>query len=332
MKPIQQIVVGIKDPAEGVTPAVAKAAQFARASGARLEVFHAITMPIYQSPYETPDWNLADIKRRVMRRRLQQLQVLVNALQRQDGGALTVSIRARWDWPHYAAVIGRAAVIEADLVVADRHAGGHFAHSILHYADWELLRLCPQPVLLVASGHPYDNPVVLAAVDPSHMWADHSGLDERILALADVFGAPLNARLHAVHAVDTAVMTASTTDILNPHWAEQMAEQQRTAARKEFDALMRDTGVNRGCCHLVEAPAAEAIPKVAETLGAHVVVMGAVSRSALQRLFIGSTAETVLDRLRCDLLIVKPARFRSRIPRAPAGVRVVPTLLTAPMM
>jgi universal stress protein E len=36
--------------------------------------------------------------------------------------------------------------------------------------------------------------------------------------------------------------------------------------------------------------------------------MGAVSRNALQRLFLGSTAETVLDHVPCDLLIVHPPR------------------------
>ncbi len=42
-----------------------------------------------------------------------------------------------------------------------------------------------------------------------------------------------------------------------------------------------------------------------ESLPADLVVMGAVSRSGIQRLFIGSTAEEVLDRLPCDVLIVK---------------------------
>jgi universal stress protein E len=45
---------------------------------------------------------------------------------------------------------------------------------------------------------------------------------------------------------------------------------------------------------------------VARRTGAGIVVMGAVSRSALKRLFIGSTAEHLLDRLPCDVLVVKP--------------------------
>jgi universal stress protein E len=33
--------------------------------------------------------------------------------------------------------------------------------------------------------------------------------------------------------------------------------------------------------------------------------MGALSRGALERIFVGSTAERALDRIPCDLLVVK---------------------------
>jgi universal stress protein E len=41
------------------------------------------------------------------------------------------------------------------------------------------------------------------------------------------------------------------------------------------------------------------------------LVMGAISRSAVGRLLIGSTAERVLDALPCDVLIVKPGHRRA---------------------
>jgi universal stress protein E len=44
------------------------------------------------------------------------------------------------------------------------------------------------------------------------------------------------------------------------------------------------------------------------------MIMGAISRSGLQRAFIGSTAERVLDRLPCDALIVKPPGFSASLP------------------
>ena len=52
----------------------------------------------------------------------------------------------------------------------------------------------------------------------------------------------------------------------------------------------------------------------AREAGAAVVVMGAVSRSRLQEVFLGSTAERVLERMGCDVLVVKPADFREKLP------------------
>jgi len=58
-------------------------------------------------------------------------------------------------------------------------------------------------------------------------------------------------------------------------------------------------------------------------LSADIVVAGVVSRSALKRVLIGHTAERLLDCLRCDLLIVKPAEFESAVPRAARGPRLL---------
>jgi universal stress protein E len=53
------------------------------------------------------------------------------------------------------------------------------------------------------------------------------------------------------------------------------------------------------------------LQQAAKEHSADFVVMGAVARSGLKRLFIGSTAERVLDRLPCDLVIIKPLEFVS---------------------
>jgi universal stress protein E len=45
---------------------------------------------------------------------------------------------------------------------------------------------------------------------------------------------------------------------------------------------------------------------LARSLKAQMVVMGAISRTALHRLLLGSTAEQILDALPCDVLLVKP--------------------------
>ena len=67
-----------------------------------------------------------------------------------------------------------------------------------------------------------------------------------------------------------------------------------------------------------------AIPAVARSTHAALVVMGAVSRSGLSRVFIGNTAERVLDALPCDVLVIKPRGTKMRVAPAVRGTRALP--------
>jgi universal stress protein E len=51
--------------------------------------------------------------------------------------------------------------------------------------------------------------------------------------------------------------------------------------------------------------------------------MGAIARSGLKRLLIGNTAERVLDRLACDVLVLKPKQLTKHIPPRRRGARYV---------
>jgi universal stress protein E len=64
---------------------------------------------------------------------------------------------------------------------------------------------------------------------------------------------------------------------------------------------------------------AEQLPRLAKSLNAQIVLMGAVSRSGLKRLVVGNTAEAVFDALACDILVVKPAGFRNKVPTRVRG-------------
>ena len=57
-----------------------------------------------------------------------------------------------------------------------------------------------------------------------------------------------------------------------------------------------------------------------EPRSSDILVMGAVSRSLLVRPVIGSTAERVIDHVDCDVLVVKPAGFKSHVKRSSVKV------------
>ena len=94
-----------------------------------------------------------------------------------------------------------------------------------------------------------------------------------------------------------------------------IAEQHLAEVRKSFDELVKPYALGPKRTHLRPGTAAEELGSVADEIDAGVMVMGVVSRSGLKRLFIGSTAERVIDHLKCDVLVLKPDGFKTPVPK-----------------
>jgi universal stress protein E len=315
MKPIRRVLVGVKNPAGRSSPAVAKAARLAEAFGAELTLFHALAMPVAADPYLYVDGGLEQFERRTRERAVEKLERMAEGLR---GKTLEVCADADWDYPVHEAIIRHARRIKADLVVAEAHAGRRLAPWLLHLTDWELLRTCPVPVLIVKSPRMWKRLRVLAAIDPLHAFAKPAGLDAEVLEAGAQVADALRGALHALH-----TYTRFPTQIIgaSPSVLAEIATATETQAQRAFDRALRKTRIPRTRRHLRLGHAAEAIPRAARSLRAGIVVMGAVSRSALRRLLIGNTAERILGDLSCDVLVVKPARFVTRVSRTRRGVR-----------
>ena len=69
--------------------------------------------------------------------------------------------------------------------------------------------------------------------------------------------------------------------------------------------LVADFHVPAENLHCEAGGVAEVLCRLAHHLSADVMTMGVVSRGAVKRALVGSTAESVLERLPCDALIAK---------------------------
>jgi nucleotide-binding universal stress UspA family protein len=65
--------------------------------------------------------------------------------------------------------------------------------------------------------------------------------------------------------------------------------------------------------HLVKGDPGSAIPIELERLRADLLVMGTFSRRGLTGFVIGNTAETILHRLECSVVVTKPGGFVSPV-------------------
>src|SRR5690606_19687630 len=173
--------------------------------------------------------------------------------------------------------------------------------TLLSNTDWFLIRNCPAPLWLIEP-RPDDATAgaVLAAVDPLHQHAKPDKLDDVIMSFARGLAKACGVPLRAVHSF---AMPAGLE--LPPDARELVARGHREA----LAAFAGEHGLPKGDVRLVEGLAHEVLPRVAREEKAGFVVMGAIARRGAAKFFIGSTAERVLDRLPCDLVIVKPAGF-----------------------
>jgi universal stress protein E len=317
VRTVRQILVAVKDPSLPALPGVEKAAQLAGACKAGLELFHAMATPVHVSAIDIKGDNLTHFLETERSRALDRLEAIAGRLRRR-GIPVTVSFET--DFPAYEAIIRRAGRIGADLIVADCHEGRHVAASLLRLTDWELLRHSPVPVLLIKNRRPYRQPVLLAALDPSHAFAKPSDLDDEILRAATTLTKALDGKLHAVHAYPSLVPVAPV-EFRDVKTYREHQREAKAAAEKRVERLLRNSLVTRPRRHLLAQSPIVGIPSVARSTRASIVVMGAISRSGLKRLFIGNTAERVLDAIECDVLIVKPRGFASRVQRRNRGVR-----------
>lgn len=299
-------------------PAVLKAAQLARAYGARLELFHALATPVYADPVLASTQGLVSLEHELRQNALRRLEAIADRLR---AHGIRVTVAAEWDYPAHEAVVRRAQVIKADLIVASLHSGRHRLPWLLRLTDWELVRQSPIPLLLVKNPHPYRHPAVLAAIDPAHAHEKPLQLDKEILRIGRALTTALRGTLHAVHAYSS-VVVAAPPEMMSPATLEQMQRDAKREAQVGFNRALRTARIPRSRQYLVGRLAVDAIAGTAHKSHSAIVVMGAISRSGYKRLLIGNTAERILDELPCDVMIVKPQKFRSRVSRKSRGARL----------
>jgi universal stress protein E len=327
MPRLRRIIVAIKDPGSRALPGVAKAAQIARANGARLELFHGVTTSVYVEPFGPEELTPERILARARADAKAKLEKLAARLRRL-GVKVTAAVEI--DYPAHEAIMRRAGKIGADLIVVDAHAGRRLMPALLQLTDWELLRHSRLPVLVVKGAKRYRRPVLLAAVDPMHAYAKPGALDRVVLATAEQMSDALAGSLHVVHGFNPLPPSVANARFMNSRIAAEIRTRAQAASRQAFGRLLRGSGIAEARRHIVAQHPDGAIRQVAQKVRADILVMGAISRSGFKRFLIGNTAERILNETRIDVLVVKPRGFRSHLPRARRGARVIANPMILP--
>jgi universal stress protein E len=228
---------------------------------------------------------------------------------------ITMTTSVSWDYPAADALVRLALKRKPLLLMVESQHHGRLSRLLMSHTDWELIRNSPCPVWLSKSKRITRRPTVLAAIDPLHTHAKPTTLDHVILEQAVTIAGTAK-RVIACHGYLLPNQPHVTDGAVEAYWLGASEEEQLQHRARLETAILRTLsqhGVPKRNFLLINGNAADQIVKATKRAHADVLVMGAVSRSALQRMFIGHTAERVVDEVTCDVLIVKPRSFKTSV-------------------
>lgn len=285
----REILVVLDRSAEA-RPALDKAARLAEGSGLGLRLFCCDSDPRLVARLFLRPEALSAARADFLRRCREWLADLAAPLAQRG---LQVDIEAAWDAPLHAGIVREVALSRPVLVIKDMVWHPPLGRGLLTGTDWHLLRHCTVPLLLVKPGPWPDRPNVTAAVDPGHPADPECLLDQRIVRESGRLAEWLQVELKLVHAY------------LSPGPALEAGKHGlRDAAAAAVRTVCERNSCDPASATLLEGAATDVLPGFCAERAVNVLGVGAAARSRIYEAVIGSTAESLIDRVPSDLLVV----------------------------
>jgi nucleotide-binding universal stress UspA family protein len=202
-----------------------------------------------------------------------------------------------------------------DLVL--KGADQSFDWRTLGGADLNLLRKCPCPVWILNSAVEPKAERIMATVVPDSEDTMRTALNHKVMQVAPSLAVQDSARLDVLHAwylYDEHLLRGRRSYTPGKE-VDALLEKTRRQSRWALNQLTQDYGgiaPETQVLHVKGLPA-DVITQHAEDQRIDTLVMGTRARDGLTGMLIGNTSETVLNRVKCSVLVVKPDNFISPI-------------------
>jgi len=210
-----------------------------------------------------------------------------------------------------------------DIVIKGATAAPH-GRGVMKGFDMHLLRKCPCPVWTLMGPGDGSFDKILATVDPQPAGdVARDKLDRLVLdlttSLAEQDGAEVKV-LHAWNLQEEQALRHGRYSKASSGEVDILVQREERAAEERLRILLADYAqvpVDR--IVLLKGQPGDVIAEYAEANDIDLIVMGTVGRTGLSGFIMGNTAETILNRVRCSVIAVKPEGFVSPVTLVRAG-------------
>jgi len=295
---------------------VDRAANIAKGGGASIKVRHTIS----DYPENMNEWwnvrNPKELHAKVVRERQNFINSIVERLK--TAGVTQVESELGWskEGREFIAVVHDVIKNGHDLVVITSRRKSKLARLVLECPSRELFYHCPCAVWITQTQRKLAKQFkrVAAALGGEGGIVTLEGLNAKVLEMAASVADSEGSELHIVHALPIYGGHGLEENRLRADLVEHL-ERIRQEIKEKANKLLNspNLGLTDDRIHLLAGAPVAVIPEFIQEREIDLIVMGTVTRRSIPALFVGNTAEKIMDHVECGVLAVKPDDFVSLI-------------------
>lgn len=318
MSQIKRILY-LSEPASEQTDAVRQAILFAQAQDAELTILEV--MPEVRSQLNPLPQNLdiQQLEQALQNERRQDLNALLDSLETEAQVAIQIKTGKR-----FVEAIRAVMAEHYDLLIKAAE-NPPWLERLFGSDDMHLLRKCPCPLWIIKPGSrsEYKNILLALDFDTTEPGSALSQFNETLLGFSARMACEADTQMHILHCWQPPdEMLLRAWGNLDDKQTHQYVHDEKSAHQRSLQRIADYINPSLGesaqgrryaYFHLIEGAAQTVIPQQARSLGTDLLIMGSVARTGMSGVFIGNTAEMVLEQVDCSVLVVKPAEFVSPV-------------------
>jgi len=291
-----------------------RAAWLARSNGARLtfiDIIDANPGELTRLFSALPGGRAAQVEEDVVAFHTDRLHTLVAPLKEEgfEVEALVLSGTA------FIQAIRQVQLNNHDLVLKGAHRGPD--KPFLRAPDLHLLRKCPCPVWILNGEARTQSARMIAAVDPDPEDRVRDNLNRTVMEIATSLARNDGAKLDVINAWHVQEESTLRHGLVKvpEHEIQAILTHEEQLSRRRFKQLMEEFAAYADLMRPlhIKGIAADLVPEHVESESIDTLVMGTLGRTGISGFFIGNTAETILNRVSCSVIAIKPEGFLSPV-------------------
>ena len=305
-------ILFVAEGSAGDKAALAKTLELVRLNKAKLTVM-AIVAEMASSSYllsiQKATFSLQQRLIRDRTRELEQLFRVVAGRRKQVKPSFVVT-----SGKDYIEVNGAVLKNNYDLVIKAASSKSKWSNILFGSLDLQLLRKCPCPVWIIKPRKKIRHSRILAAVDIAPEEKPSLALNKTIMELASSLSRLEQGDLHVINAWFLPEEAWLRSKQLSQYKSvNSLVRECRAMHKKNLEKLLSGFSSFSPQVHLIKGEPDSVIPRFVNNHGIDLLVMGTLARTGVAGIFMGNTAEKILNSVHCSVLAIKPEGFRPPI-------------------